>query len=246
MNGRLHGKVALITGAGSGIGAATVERFVAEGAKVVAADISGAEQDIAKRFGDACEPIRADVSESDDVAAAVALAVTKFGRLDILCNNAGIEGPNVPTADYSEADFDRVMAVNAKGVYLGMRHAIPVMLEQKGGVVVNTASMAGFVAFPNMMGYCGTKGAVVAMTRTAAAEYAAAGIRVNCVCPGAIQTAILDALPPEVVEAVGSAAPMRRVGRADEIASAILFLASDDSSFVTGTSLVVDGGYTAL
>lgn len=242
---RLAGKVAIVTGAGSGIGAATVERFCQEGARVVAVDVSGAEDALAEKIGRDCLAVHADVSQSDEIEAAIAAAVSHFGALDILCNNAGIEGPNVPTADYGEADYDRVMAVNARGVYLGMRYAIPVMLRAGGGAIVNTASMASYAAFPNMMGYCATKGAVLAMTRTTAVEYAAQNIRVNCVCPGAVHTAILEALPPDYVAAVEAAAPMKRAARPEEIAAAILFLASDEASFITGTSLVVDGGYTA-
>ncbi|MEL0209437.1 MAG: SDR family oxidoreductase [Novosphingobium sp.] len=245
MSGRLDGRVAIVTGAGSGIGAAIVERFCEEGARVVAVDISGQQKALAARIGPACVPFHADVSRSADVAAMLQHALATFGAVDILCNNAGIEGPMLQTADYSEDDYERVMEVNARGVFLGMRHAIPIMLAHGGGSIVNTASMASWVAFPQMVGYCATKGAVLAMTRTTAVEYADRNIRINCVCPGAVKTAILNALPADYVQAVEAAAPMKRAGDPAEIANAVLFLASDEASFVTGTSLVVDGGYTA-
>ncbi len=234
-----------MTGAGAGIGAAIAERFCREGASVVAVDVSGEQYKLAARIGQACHPIHADVSKSADVAAAVKEALSRFGALHILCNNAGIEGPMKLTTDYDEESYDRVMDVNARGVYLGMRHAIPAMIESGGGAIVNTASMASWVAFPLMMGYCATKGAVIAMSRTTAVEYAGKGIRVNCVCPGAINTAILNALPNDYVAAVKAASPMKRVGTANEVANTVLFLASDESSFITGASLSVDGGYTA-
>lgn len=246
MSGRLQGKVALVTGAGSGIGAAITERFVKEGASVLAVDISGAQEDLAHRLGASCHGFKADISLGADLAAAFDEASRLFGGVDIVCNNAGIEGPMLETADYDEEAYQRVMDVNARGVFLGMKHGIGALLARGGGTIVNTASMAAQVAFPQMVAYCGTKGAVMAMTRTAAVEYADRGIRINCVCPGAIKTAILDALPSEYVAAVEAASPMKRAGTAEEVASAVLFLASDDSSYVTGTALFVDGGHTAV
>jgi NAD(P)-dependent dehydrogenase (short-subunit alcohol dehydrogenase family) len=175
MAGRLAGKVAIVTGAGSGIGAATVEAYHREGAKVVAADISGAQEEVAKRLGEGCVAVHTDVAKTDDIKNMLATAVDTFGRLDILHNNAGIDGVVANTGEYSEEDFDHVWSINGRAVFLGMRYAIPIMLEQGGGTIVNTASMASMNAFPGMPAYCAAKGAVLMLTKTAAAEYAAKG-----------------------------------------------------------------------
>lgn len=244
--GRLDGKVAVVTGAGSGIGAACVERFHREGAKVVAADISGSQDELAQRLGEGCLAVHADVAKSGDVQQMLATAVEKFGRLDILHNNAGIDGPVANFGEYSEEDFDHVWSINGRGVFLGMRYAIPIMLEQGGGSIINTASMASMVAFPGMNAYCAAKGAVLMLTKTAAAEYASKGIRVNAICPGAIRTAITDSLPPELIKGVVDATPMGRFADTSEVANLALFLASDESSFVTGDGILIDGGYTLV
>jgi NAD(P)-dependent dehydrogenase (short-subunit alcohol dehydrogenase family) len=246
MSGRLEGKVAVVTGAGAGMGKAIVERFVREGAKVVAADISGLQNEVAEAAGPNCVAFQVDVSKSAEVKAMLDLAVSRFGGLHVLCNNAGIQGGMKPTADYDEDTFDRVMAVNAKGVFLGMRHAIPIMLAGGGGSIVNTASMASVVAFPQMVGYCGSKGAVLMMTKTTAVEYADKGIRVNCFCPGSIDTNMVAGMPRDYIDAVIAANPVKRIGKPREIADLALFLASDESSFITGTEILIDGGYTAL
>ena len=246
MSGRLEGKVAVVTGAGAGMGKAIVERFVREGAKVVAADISGLQNEVAEAAGPNCVAFQVDVSKSAEVKAMLDLAVSHFGGLHVLCNNAGIQGGMMPTADYDEDTFDRVMAVNAKGVFLGMRHAIPIMLAGGGGSIVNTASMASVVAFPQMVGYCGSKGAVLMMTKTTAVEYADKGIRVNCFCPGSIDTNMVAGMPKEYIDAVIAANPVKRIGKPREIADLALFLVSDESSFITGTEILIDGGYTAL
>ncbi|MET0658864.1 MAG: SDR family oxidoreductase [Steroidobacteraceae bacterium] len=246
MTRRLEGKVAVVTGAGSGIGEAIVERFCREGARVVAVDITGKQNEVARRCGDACVPFQADVSRTEDVKAMLALAKERFGCLNVLCNNAGIQGPMVLTSEYDEHEFDRVMAVNVRGVFLGMRYAIPMMLEAGGGSIVNTASMGSAVAFPQLSAYCASKGAVLMLTKTAAVEYAAKGIRINCFCPGSIQTGMLAAMPKHYVDAVIEANPVKRVGLPKEIADLALFLAGDESSFITGTEIFIDGGYTAL
>lgn len=243
---RIEGKVAVVTGAGCGMGAAIAERFVAEGAFVVAADISGKQNELARRLGERCIPYHADVSSATAVRGMMEVARRTFGGLNILCNNAGIQGPLQKTADYDEAAFERVLAVNARGVFLGMKYAIPIMLEGGGGNIVNTASMASVVAFPQLVAYNASKGAVRMMTKTAAVEYAEQNIRVNCFCPGSIKTGMLDGMPQEYVDAVVQANPVKRVGQPREIADLALFLASDEAAFITGTEILIDGGYTAL
>ena len=244
--GRLQGMVAVVTGAGSGIGAAIAKMYIEEGASVVAVDISGAQEAVAKSLGDKCVPVRADVSKSADIQNMLAVAVEKFGRIDILVNNAGIEGVTVPTAEYPDDAFDKVIAVNLKSVFLGMKHAIPIMLKTGGGAIVNTASTAGLVAFPNMPAYCASKAAVMSLSKTTAMEYVKQGIRVNAICPGAIRTAISDSLPPELIQGVVDATPMARFADPSEVARLAVFLGCDDSSYITGTHVLIDGGYTSL
>lgn len=248
MAGRLAAKVAVVTGAGSGIGEAIVEAFHREGAEVVAADISGKQEEVAGRLGDGCIPVRADVASSGDVQNMLAAAVDNFGRIDVLVNNAGIDGPVANTGEYSEDDFDLVWSINGRGVFLGMRYGIPIILERGGGAgsIINTASMASLVAFPGMAAYCAAKGAVLMLTKTAAAEYAKEGLRVNAIMPGAIRTAITDSLPPELIQGVVGATPMGRFADPAEVANLAVFLASDESSFITGAGLLIDGGYTLL
>ncbi len=245
MSGRLAGKVAVVTGAGSGMGAAMVRHFCMQGAKVVAADVSGRQDDLAE-LGDNCIATHADVSKSADVRAMLDLAMQRFGRLDVLCNNAGISGQIAPTADHDEDAFEEVIAVNLRGVFLGMKYAIPLMLKTGGGSIVNTSSMASLVAFPSMPAYCAAKGGVSMLTKVTAAEYASQGIRVNAILPGAIDTGMTKGLPKEYLEGAIAATLMGRIGTPDEIAHLAVFLASDESSFITGTLTPVDGGYTLV
>lgn len=245
--GRLEGKVAIVTGAGSGIGKATALLFAREGAKVVCADIKGADE-TASAIGDNALAVTADVSQSADVRAMVDAATSRFGRLDVIFNNAGIEGEQAPTADASEENFDRVIAINLKGVFLGMKYAIPAMLANGGGSIINTASVAGLVGFPNIPAYCASKGGVIQLSKTAALEYATQGIRVNAICPGVIWTPMVERFTggtEEAREQFAAIEPVGRMGSADEVAAMALYLASDESSFVTGAALPIDGGFTA-
>ena len=246
MAGKLNGKVAVVTGAGSGIGAAITEALHHEGAKVVAADISGQQEELGKRLGDGCLAVHADVTRGADIQAALDAATSTFGRLDIVCNNAGIDGELGPLGECSEENYDRVMGVNARGVFFGMRYALPILVAGGGGAIVNTASMASQVAFPTMAPYCASKGAILMMTKTAAVEYAAAGVRINCICPGVIDTALVQQMPQPLIEGATKMTPLGRMGRPEEMANAVVFLVSDDASFITGAALTADGGYTAL
>ncbi len=242
--GRLTGKVAIVTGAGSGIGRAIATAFVAEGAGVVLAGISGDEKAVADELGPAAVPVRADVRSSADVAAVVDTARDRFGGLHVMVNNAGIDGAPGAIADCSEDNFDEVLAVNVRGVFLGMKHALPQIAAAGGGSVINIASVAGLVGFPKMPAYCASKGAVIQLTRVGALDYAAHGIRVNAICPGAIDTPLLRQFDPGMAAAAAAVTPLRRLGRPAEVAALAVFLASDESSFVTGAALPVDGGFT--
>jgi len=252
-----HGKVALITGAGNGIGRAAAIGFASRGAQVVVVDrdTAGGEATagiVRQQGGDALF-IAADVSQSGDVRNYVRLALDKYGAIDCFYNNAGIEGTVAPTHEYDEDMFDRVIAVNVKGVFLGLRHVLPVMIAQGRGAVVNTASVAGLVASPGMPGYVASKHAVIGLTKTAAGEVARAGVRVNAVCPGPIDTRMIHSLeamlnpgdPASVGTRYQSNIPIGRYGTAEEVANLVIFLSSSLASNITGAQYVVDGGRTA-
>jgi NAD(P)-dependent dehydrogenase (short-subunit alcohol dehydrogenase family) len=242
--GRIEDKVALVTGGASGMGRATVELFATEGARVVVADIKGAEA-IAAEVGNGAIGITTDVTRETDVADMVERAIQAFGRLDILCNNAGIGGELASFLDTATEEYDRVVAVNQTGVFYGIKHGIAAIVRGGGGAIVNTASIAGLGALKDCGAYSASKAAVIALTKTAAREYAHAGVRVNAICPGSIDTPLLQhhLLDSDVLNAVVATVPLGRVGKPQDIANAMLFLASDESSYITGAVLPVDGGY---
>lgn len=244
---RLKDKVAIVTGAASGMGASTARIFAREGAKVVLTDLNEAEgSKIAKEIGAKAAFVKHDVASEADWNKVVETALSAFGRIDILINNAGVSGSDPDRL--SMATWDQQMSINAKGVFLGIRAVVPVMQRQKAGSIVNISSISG-IAGQNFvhMGYNAAKGAVRTMSKAAAVQFAADGIRCNSVHPGlmpAMQTSRMSA-DPDVRARMLRAVPMRREGRVEEVANANLFLASDESSYITGTELVVDGGFLA-
>ena len=245
-------KVALVTGGGSGIGRACALAFAREGAKVVVADVMerGGEETVQmiREAGGESIFVKTDVSKAADVEALVKRAVDTYGRLDCGINNAGIEGINAPTADYTEENWNRVININLKGVWLCMKYEIPEMQKQGGGAIVNMASVAGLVGFQGMPAYCASKGGIIQLTKVAALEYAKAGIRVNAVCPGVIRTPMVERLTggnPETEAQFTVMEPVGRMGTPEEIAESVVWLCSDAASFVTGHPMVVDGGLTA-
>jgi NAD(P)-dependent dehydrogenase (short-subunit alcohol dehydrogenase family) len=250
MAGRLDGKVALITGAGSGIGRATAKRFAAEGARLVVVDVNeAAGRAVADEIGaggGAAVFARADVTTSADVAAMIASAERTYGALHVLFNNAGIfPDEDGSVIDTDEAIFDRVIAVNLKGVFLGCKFGVPALLRAGGGAIINTASFVAVMgSATSQSAYTASKGGVLALTREIAVEYARRGIRANAICPGPVDTPLLQALLADPAARARRLVhlPMGRLAKAEEVAAAVLYLASDEASYVNGTAFMVDGG----
>lgn len=249
----LEGKIAIVTGAGAGIGRGIAEVFAREGAKCVLAGrrrepLEETKALLESEHGGDAIVVQADVAVTEQVRAMVSEAVAHYGRLDCAVNNAGIDGDLSPTAEYSEETFDRVIAINLKGVWSCLRFQIPAMLENGGGAIVNISSALADAAQYNMSPYVASKYGVVGLTRTAALEYAQAGIRVNALLPGVVETPMMTEMmkdTPGLADVLLEAEPIGRLGRPTEIGEAAAWLASDRASFAVGTSMTVDGGYTS-
>lgn len=250
MYNNLKNKVALVTGASFGIGKATAIAFARQGAKVVVADISEDHETVSqiKQEGGEAVFFRCNVADADEIKSLINKTIELYGRIDFAFNNAGIEGTAASTHDCSKENWDKTLAVNLTGVWLCMKYQIPHMLEQGGGAIVNCASVAGLVGFPNLPAYTASKHAVIGLTKTAALEYARQNIRINAVCPGVIKTPMIDRFTGNNKEAekqFESMEPVGRLGQPEEVASAVLWLCSSEASFVTGQALAVDGGWVA-
>lgn len=255
MSNRFEHKVVIVTGAAGGIGSAAARRFAEEGAAVVCVDFDGpgAEAIAAELPDGKAIAVQADVSDSVAVAAYVQAAVDAFGTVDVLFNNAGTEGVVAPLEQYPEDRFDQVLAVNVRGVWLGMKHVADTMRRGRGGVIINTASVAGLGGTPNLVAYGASKHAVVGMTKTGAIELAPAGIRVNAVCPSPIETRMMRSIesgispddPESIHKGLADTIPLGRYGEPEEVVALVAFLASDDAGYITGGIYPIDGGRRA-
>lgn len=248
--GRLQDKVAVITGGAGGIGKVTAKRFLEEGASVVLVDLfEEALAEAKKELGGNVLTVQADVSKEEDVEKYVKQTVDNYGKIDIFFNNAGIEGKVAPITEQKVEDLDKVLAVNVRGVFLGLQKVLPVMMEQKSGSIINTSSVAGLGGSPGVSPYIASKHAVVGLTKAAAVESAAYGIRVNSIHPSPVNTRMMRSLESgmNVDEAtLAKSIPLGRYGESDDISNLVLFLASDESTFITGSQYRVDGGMAAL
>ena len=253
---RLDGRVAVVTGAAGVIGAATMRLLAERGAKIVAVDRRQQDLQAAIRELPASAQalaVTADVTREDDVAGYARAAVDQFGAIDVFYNNAGVEGEIAPITRYSLEAFRKVIDVNVIGVFLGLKHVLPVMLKRNRGSIINTASIAGLIGSPDIAAYSASKHAVIGLTKSAALECTASAVRVNCVCPGLIDSRMLSAIiegrnpstAPVPENKIVDRIPARRLGQASEVASIVAFLASDEASYVSGSAYTVDGGRTA-
>ena len=250
-NGNFTGKVAFVTGAGGGIGRATALAFAREGANVAVTDVS--EQNLQEtarlieELGGRALGIKCDVTRAEDVKSALDRTIETFERLDVAFNNAGSEQPITATADLTEEEWDRIVGINLRGVFLCVKYEIPLLLKQGGGAIVNTSSGAGVKGIAGQAAYCAAKFGIVGLTKAAALDYAASNLRINAVCPGIIETPMMDRFSggtPEGRERVIAQEPVGRMGKPEEIAAAVVWLCSDAAAFVVGHALVVDGGQT--
>lgn len=245
MRGRLNGKVAVVTGAASGLGAATARLFHAEGARVVLGDVSGGQKEVADELGDGAVAVHVDVTQRAEVENLIRTATDTFGRLDCVINVAGIDGPLAPAATISEEEFRKVFEVNVVGPLHVMQTALPQLVDAGGGAIVNVASSSAVKAFPMMGAYTASKSALIALSRAFAVENIGYGVRVNVVNPGAMDTPMARALPPEMFEGATAATPIQRPADPAEVAEGILFLASDAASFAVASVVTLDGGMAA-
>lgn len=250
-SGSFEGKVAFVTGAANGIGRAAALAFASEGANVVVADVAEqGNQETARmveELGRRALALRCDVTRAEDVKAALDKTVEALGRLDFAFNNAGVEQPIKPVADIAAEEWDRIVDIDLRGVFLCMKHEIPLMLKQGGGAIVNTSSGAGVKGIAGQAAYCAAKFGIVGLSKAAALDYAKANIRVNVVCPGIIETPMMDRFSggtPEGRQRVIAQEPVGRMGKPEEIAAAVLWLCSDAAAFVVGHAMVIDGGQT--
>lgn len=248
----MKGKVAIITGAASGIGRATAELFAVHGAFVVVADIDieAAKEtlELIKKSGEKGIALEVDISQEEQVKSMVEETIDRFGQLNFACNNAGIEGEQAITAECSTANWDKVIQINLQGTWQCMKYEIPELLKNGGGAIVNISSVAGLLGFGGLPAYVSSKHGINGLTKTAALEYANQGIRINSVCPAAVQTSMIDRILGEEGESRADLIkqhPMERFGKPEEVAEAIVWLCSEKASFITGQTLAVDGGYTA-